>query len=513
MFRSIASATGRLVYITDTSRSVSDLNATEEQVIELEQGEVEFSTVSEPWGTYMGFADALAAAVGQHTRSTPAVWRLAVGAVAMGTSSARVAAMCARPVPEATRGLSAVIARGAVRRGIGAALSRLVLARRPVAQSAIAEMTHLADDQLPLLTQCLGYGDPLRVPMLVRRTLQTVLSTEGVVGADSYHAAWAELHKRCDGVANPRQSVSSSQMNAWIERVHHLGHAGRAADDTWNQLELPAPEFYWDRGRALSDQGEFERAAAVYAQCMEAFPDDDYSRHYYAFNRERIGDRSSAVRSAYLAAAELRPGHAWWHGRLVNFLIRAKDFAAARARWRTALLAVDPDGTEVARDTRLAEDLHFWVSEAWLDAGHWREARRIVDSIPDEIRRRATARDFAGLGRRIDDAREVEYLSFTQWLSKQIGPLWESAREWWAQAYSRSPDLPAPAAYDSPEGGAKFAWSLADLYVDLEFLPDGGWAWFGAERAAAPGEGEGAEGCGPVSDERFERWLERASCA
>src|SRR5690606_13891915 len=61
-------------------------------------------------------------------------------------------------------------------------------------------------------------------------------------------------------------------------------------------------------------------------------------------------------------------------------------------------------------DPELADHLHYWVAQAWLEAGNSAEATAILRSIPKEVIQRSSR--LPGLWQRVLAAAEADALGF-----------------------------------------------------------------------------------------------------
>lgn len=321
---------------------------------------------------------------------TPLQFRLAVGLEALGAFSEAEADVLASAGSSLhvlqNRLMRALVARPE----LAASAYRLAMARRPVPVAQLAELTRVPDEHAPLLEHCLAYGSTgVRMHEVVRSGVANLRREPRLRGAlfnteEDSHGRYARHHGLLDGTSSMLDSASPLD---WLERVHHLGHAGPEAEDEWASLELASREQYWDRGRALSRHGHHADAAEVYRVCLQRFGERDaYAQHYRAFNLDRGAGAFEVARSAYAKAVEIDPSNPWWNGRLVTFLIRNAQFLAARRTWGEALTNVDPNDVEVHSDDGwLAKHLHRWVVTAWLEVGQVELAREAFDAIPLEL--------------------------------------------------------------------------------------------------------------------------------
>ncbi len=335
------------------------------------------------WGPYAPAAKAVLGQLGAHAGDpSPVALRLAVGVVALGGNAKRATAALregSSAVGELASDLADRLGTAGFER-CRSAVGRLLLARRSLPVDKLAELTGITSEHATLLRQCVGYPSTdapgmVKVSSSVRRSSLARLAVAEDV--ETNQLALAEHFKSFDGA--PRISATyGGRTTAWLEKEHHL--AQTASDAT---VDLPCRELYWARGRFLSIRRQaYARAARVYRECAERFPDDAYSWHYLGFNLERAGeDRQGALR-AYERAVELEPSNPWWNSRKISFLLGQGRIRSAKEAWRQALDNIDPDGDWVSTEHWLPEHLHNWVARGWLSAGYAAEAFDVVRAIP-----------------------------------------------------------------------------------------------------------------------------------
>lgn len=326
-------------------------------------------------------------------RPTPSQLRLGVALVSLGDPPAEVARLLRSLVNQEHAQLEPLIQRLRPRlahHGRAPILRRAAFARFALPWdkllAAVPELEELED----LVRVGLGYETSdgrVRLSEPVRRALLSDGSRpERLADADlNTHARFAQTWAQLDGVASP-QMLEPSRVIPWLEKMHHRCHSGGHTREYLETLDLPAPEFYWDMGRALSrEQERFEDAALVYRRCWQKFEHDDYAHHYYAWNLDRAARQPEEVEHHYRLAIEERSDNVWWHARLCTFLIHRARFRDAEETFRQALVTLDPAEVEVHRDARFARSLHRWVVEAWLGMGEVERAREVLALIPTEV--------------------------------------------------------------------------------------------------------------------------------
>jgi hypothetical protein len=413
------------------------------------------------WGPYGRSAarvrESLLARINRGLILTPLQLRLLVGLVALGDSPDEALADATSGYGN-TLNLDRLLKRLDLRLSQpgNAPLQRGVLcfaqARYPLPKEVALSLAGMPLQNAPLLTDCLAYGDTaLRMPEVLRSHL---LGPASRVTVDSaVHERLAGHYQSLDGVTDPLQ-LKAETVLPWLEKVHHLAHAGPAGAEQWAAQQLPARDFYWDRARALSiEQQDHVAAAKLYRECIHRFGKDDYSCHYYAYNLDRAGQQSEQVEWGYREAVNLASENPWWNSRLVTFLISQARYQAAEQEWADALERVDPDRVRVHEDERLALSFHRWVVRAWLENGEVSRARKAFEEIPTAM----TTRDAAlrNLAWRLEDAEEAAALG------ESVYPAGLPVSERW-----KRPDAVSLVA---PDGSALLGWFPGRI---LEADPD-----------------------------------------
>ncbi|MCP3137039.1 tetratricopeptide repeat protein [Pyxidicoccus xibeiensis] len=289
-------------------------------------------------------------------------------------------------------------------------LHRLLLSRFPLPLEEVRRLSMFSDPDLSLLSRCIGSGaENVRIDERVRRLLLRSTEDRENPAEPDAHFELASFHRQRDGALAVEQA-QGEQVLHWLEKVHHLGHAGARGANEWASLRLTAREFFWDRARALSiEQRDYLGAAAVYQQCIEQVDAEDvYSWHYLGFNLDRAAQQRQRAEEAFREAIRLDPANPWWNGRLVTFLIGQSRFRAAEQEWRALQERVDPDGTQVRQGPSLALNLHRWVVDSWLERGEVERARMVFNAIPmDVVGQHDKLQE---LRQKLEDAEEVRQL-------------------------------------------------------------------------------------------------------
>lgn len=464
------------------------------------------------WGGYADAARALARRVPTPVEASPLVWRLAVGAVALGAPIDAVVSRCAARDTGYSALVDLLVARLAERPDIERAVSRFVALRRPVPAETLLAITAPPPEHAALLTHALGYGEPVRLsPSLRRRLQERVGRAESVGNLRRTHAEAAAYRRSLDGAFDPSTVLSWQGMEAWTEKVHHLASGGAETIEEWSRQILPRRELYWDRARWLSKvEHDYAAASRVYAACAARFPDDDYARHYEAWNLEQARGDREAVIAGYRSAVDLAPANVWWNARYITALIRADRPIEARRAWALALDRIDPDGDALERDPWLAINLHHSVAEAWEQRGAWATARSVLARIP--ARHIAAVRDarkgYASLVERIEAKEAEEWARFEVWASTLARPPWSEVPAVVATIREMVPHIPPPIA-DDGEDGPSLTWSRPGVLVQIELTGPGLVDWFAVDRLS--NESDGSDAPTTLHAPTLRYWLQRAS--
>ncbi|MGO8998163.1 MAG: tetratricopeptide repeat protein [Polyangiaceae bacterium] len=313
---------------------------------------------------------------------------------------------------------------------------RALRTRFPLPTSAALQIAGFPKEHVPLITECLAYEHDgyLRIPDAVRARLRAPRSQD-----DATHTKLAEFHKGLDGAKKP--PAKPAKIVHWLEKAHHLAHAGPGAAAQWDELEVSAEQLL-DRAWSLSvEHHDWASAAKIYKRILDRnlltrSSDKAYAVHYLGFNLERAGSPPTDVEKAYREAVKLETGNAWWNSRLVTFLIRDLRYAAADDEWRRSVERLDPMESRVSRDPWLARHVHRRVADEWLQHGQVDRARAVFRRIPNSV----VVRDpqLLELRQRVEDATEAVVLG------ESVYPTHVPVRERW-----RAPRV-------LPEGQAKW---------------------------------------------------------
>ena len=505
----LRSAVG-LVVVADAALNPSHLGFHPAKRFQLPRHTVGAESLSDsPWGEYTdAFKDLCVA--GTSIAASPLAWRLAVGCIALGAAVKRVIGQLkgAIPLPPLTNLLAKCVRRDPK---VTQALTRFLAVRRPIEREAVPALTGVSDTHLPLLTECVGYGDALtRVSAVVRGLLRNT-DQVGARSASDNHKGLAQHYAKRDGAPSPT-GLSPAQFRAWSERAHHLAIGADVDSADWKDLQLPAPSFYWDRGRHLSLVTQnYQAAAQVYQSCVKRFPEDDYSWHYMAFNQMRARGNRQSVSVGYRKAIELNVENPWWNRRLVEFLIRDGAVCTAQQEWRLALDRVDPDGTQVRRSGWLAHNFHLGVCRAWINVGRYNAAKSVLELVPDKIKNEGP---LASLARRADSGPEAwKHYLVNLPNDERVGPQFASQVVSWWEVLDETVPLPAPLAeLTADHERFQFAWSFQQILIELEVHRDGMLEWFAKDRETGDSE-DGEQPRSAGVEPALKAWLERISDA
>lgn len=506
----------KVVWVVDGGVDPPSLGAQPDRVISLPVHRVPFDERYD-WSSYTEHAGRLARALPPALSLSPQVWRLAVGCVALGRAPREVARLCAEPPgrsrPQMLRSVADSLS--AMGHELIGAVAKFVMARRPLPVAVALDIADPPPEHRPLLTECLGYGDPVQVAPSLRAFLARALRpTErrpeaDLVGEEQVHLRLASHHRTQDGVRRPVAASGWQSTTAWIEKVHHLAHAGDLGAEEWSEQELPRRELYWDRARYLSTvRKDYAAAARVYEQCAARFPEDDYAHHYRAYNLQRARERvDQEVLDGYEQAVRRAPDNPWWNARKVTALIEARRPVEARRAWARAIERLDPEGARVETDPWLAAHLHYWVAKAWLKSGAWCTARGILEFVPAAMLGELSQLrpDIEGMQERIEQAEHRDWKQFRSWLQAQESESWQPVGAIVQGLREQVPGIPPPVASDG-EDGPSLTWSRPGVYLTLEVLGDGRVDWFARDRV--DDRTDGVDDPVDWRDDELIRWLE-----
>mgnify|MGYP000868049979 FL=1 len=364
------------------------------------------ASLKEPrhWGELADAAERLAKQV--HSATTgPIELRLKVGLVALGMEPAHAAKLDSlqQLVAEYQR-----IFKAPDHHDLAVAVKRLLLARMALPRDTMLGIAAPPERLRGLFTHALTNGeDDVSVSPSVRSLFQGAVRevTADVQSMASVHLKLADHHRSLDGASQPREAAKTSPTTLvhWLEKVHHLAHAGPLGASEWNRQAVENREFLIDRARALSIEfKDYDSAAEVYSRCLALDSKDAYALHYRAFNLDRLGRNPNEVERCYRAALTANPENLFYHSRLVTFLIDRARYADALTAFQLALASV----------VGASQDLVFWhltlhVVRAWLAVGEVEYAREALNTVHRSWELEA---ELERIEQRVGDAEEAERL-------------------------------------------------------------------------------------------------------
>ncbi|WP_437947560.1 hypothetical protein WME98_43550 [Sorangium sp. So ce296] len=207
--------------------------------------------------------------------------------------------------------------------------------------------------------------------------------------SDAHHLA-AAYHRERFQAARERGDVGAA-VREELEEIYQLTEAGDAAALLSRSLQFV--EQYDALGKSLSqkalraprEQEEKLRRDAVraYERAVEHDERDAYAHHYIAYNLDMMGTEPERVEREYVKARDLAPGHPWYHGRYVCFLVTRVWMKEARAAWEQALNDLAATGPLQAQ---VVEALHGQVARLLLSRGRLDFAAEVLEDVPRELR-------------------------------------------------------------------------------------------------------------------------------
>ncbi|KYF49618.1 hypothetical protein BE04_51055 [Sorangium cellulosum] len=207
--------------------------------------------------------------------------------------------------------------------------------------------------------------------------------------SDAHHLA-AAYHRERFQAARERGDVGAA-VREELEEIYQLTEAGDAAALLSRSLQFV--EQYDALGKSLSqkalraprEQEEKLRRDAVraYERAVEHDERDAYAHHYIAYNLDILGTEPERVEREYVKARDLAPGHSWYHGRYVCFLVTRVWMKEARAAWEQALNDLAATGPLQAQ---VYEALHGQAARLLLSRGRLDFAAEVLEDVPRELR-------------------------------------------------------------------------------------------------------------------------------
>jgi hypothetical protein len=204
------------------------------------------------------------------------------------------------------------------------------------------------------------------------------------------HRFAASYHRERFEAARSRGDVAAA-VREELEEIHQLTEAGDAGALLARSLQFV--EQYDALGKSLSqkalraprDQEEKLRRDALraYERAIEHDGRDAYAHHYIAYNLDILGAEPERVEREYITARDLDKKHAWYHSRLVCFLITTAWMQEAREAWERALGDLADTGEPL--QPAVYEELHAQVARLLLSRSELDFAAAVLKDVPDEL--------------------------------------------------------------------------------------------------------------------------------
>ena len=309
--------------------------------------------------------------------------------------------------PETLRSLERPL-RGLLARrpALAAALRRVACARFPVRREVLLDLAAAGEDS-DVLERCFLYPGADNTLRFHDQLRWLVAVDPNECPQTAAHQKLRTYYESLDGTVDPQAGLE--RVVPWLEKLHHASLSDDKGDvDAWLALQPPSREHYWEYGWALSYvHHRFLAAARVFETVLRDIdPEDNYSRHYVAFNLDRAGQRPLEVEEQYRRAVLGDPSNPWWNSRYITFLTERGKFDAALHAWQEAIEAVDPDG-ERSGEEWLPQHLHQHVVRAALDSGNLALAEAALEAVRSPVCQTET---FLALEERLHAVREVRRL-------------------------------------------------------------------------------------------------------
>jgi hypothetical protein len=209
--------------------------------------------------------------------------------------------------------------------------------------------------------------------------------------AGEIHRFAASYHRERFEAARSRGDIAAA-VREELEEIHQLTEAGDAGALLARSLQFV--EQYDALGKSLSqkalraprEQEEKLRRDALraYERAIEHDGRDAYAHHYIAYNLDILGAEPERVEREYIAARDLDKKHAWYHSRLVCFLITTAWMQEAREAWDRALGDLADTGESL--QSTVYEELHAQVARLLLSRSELDFAAVVLEDVPDELR-------------------------------------------------------------------------------------------------------------------------------
>lgn len=265
--------------------------------------------------------------------------------------------------------------------GILSTWGRLSLVRRAIPQDLLPELRDpaLNATAAAVLEHCILYPD--NGGYVLHDTLRADAQERGHwLGKDECrdsHRHLAEHYRQQFAGREPEE-----HPRALLDECEAFHHASRTGDRDFAQgVRVRFVEQLNILGRVLSrDFHKYVPAADVFARACERDPDNDYSRHYLAFNLDIAAHDAPRAEENYRRAIDLAPWNVWWRSRWISYLVTRGRTAAAREAWFEALDAIRTPFS--GSPPEVYENLHLWVARLLLHRGQLDFAEAVLQDIP-----------------------------------------------------------------------------------------------------------------------------------
>lgn len=233
----------------------------------------------------------------------------------------------------------------------------------------------------------------------------------------------------------------------YVNRLETVHHGLRAAPDG----EVPPVHVLFVEqldayGRWLSHvKGDTAAAARVFRRSLDVVPDRAYPQHYLAYNLDVRGEEPHTVEANYRAAVTAQPENAWWHSRLISFLLTRRRIDEARTRFHHALDELKTP--ERANEPFLYRNLHRWIARDALFFGDLELCAEIIRDVPENLV--PTIDTLPQVIRRLAARREARAYG-------AVAPLGRLGEAWWRRGPQKLPS-------EVPEIGTLAEWLTARI--------------------------------------------------